>query len=371
MESLLASVLDIDGLDQLIKIILSEGYEIIGPVAENGVIGKGIITSAEDLPRGYHDMQAPGSYTLTYDPSAEELFAWAVGPASFKDSYFPPKQTLFSGKITKDKLTLSQSELSASKRCFFGIRPCEVAAIGILGHVMTGGLYQDPVAVAAENALVIAVECGSPAETCFCSSFDTGPMANKNCDLVITEITAENHRFLIRSGSDRGHGLLQRLDAESASPEDMSARDQIIASSISKMTRSIAATEIPLVLAESIGSKRWNEIADRCLACGNCTSVCPTCFCASFEHTNGLDDDFTLTKRWDSCFDTEHSYIHGGYVRSSTSSKYRQWMTHKLSTWVDQFGEIGCVGCGRCITWCPVGIDITEEAKKITDEIKQ
>ncbi len=212
MESLLASIIDIDGLDQLLKIIAREGYEIIGPVVENGVITKSVITSVGDLPQGYRDIQSPGSYSLTHDFSSEELFAWAVGPTSFKDNYFPPKQTVFSGKITKDKLTLSQSEVPTPKICFFGIRPCEVAAISVLGRVMTGGLYQDPTAsAAAKNALVVAVECASPAETCFCSSFDTGPMANKGSDLVITEIMTDGHRFLVRSGSDKGYGLLQKL----------------------------------------------------------------------------------------------------------------------------------------------------------------
>jgi len=70
-------------------------------------------------------------------------------------------------------------------------------------------------------------------------------------------------------------------------------------------------------------------------------------------------------RRWDSCFSLDHSQLHGGSVRSTTRARYRQWMTHKLANWIDQFGTSGCVGCGRCITWCPVGIDITEEVAAI------
>jgi formate hydrogenlyase subunit 6/NADH:ubiquinone oxidoreductase subunit I len=108
-------------------------------------------------------------------------------------------------------------------------------------------------------------------------------------------------------------------------------------------------------------------VAQRCLACTNCTLVCPTCFCVAVEDTTDLAGDHVERhRRWDSCFTAGHSYVHGGSVHASTASRYRQWMTHKLSTWFDQFGSSGCVGCGRCIAWCPAAIDITEEAAAIT-----
>ncbi|MBF0393567.1 MAG: 4Fe-4S dicluster domain-containing protein, partial [Alphaproteobacteria bacterium] len=111
---------------------------------------------------------------------------------------------------------------------------------------------------------------------------------------------------------------------------------------------------------------RWDEVAKRCLTCGNCTMVCPTCFCTTVDDVTDLGGTRTERVRsWDSCFTLDFSYIHGGSVRNEGSSRYRQWITHKLSSWHDQFGSSGCVGCGRCITWCPVGIDITEEVGAI------
>ena len=101
----------------------------------------------------------------------------------------------------------------------------------------------------------------------------------------------------------------------------------------------------------------------RCLTCGNCTMVCPTCFCTTTEDVTDLTGDHAERWRhWDSCFDLDFSYLHGGPCAPRARSRYRQWLTHKLGTWHDQFGSSGCVGCGRCIVWCPVGIDITEEA---------
>jgi sulfhydrogenase subunit beta (sulfur reductase) len=107
-------------------------------------------------------------------------------------------------------------------------------------------------------------------------------------------------------------------------------------------------------------------VASRCLGCANCTLACPTCFCASVSDTTDLEGETAArVRRWDSCFTLDHSYIHGGSVRASLRARYRQWLTHKLASWIDQFGVSGCVGCGRCITWCPVGIDITEEVAAI------
>ena len=104
-------------------------------------------------------------------------------------------------------------------------------------------------------------------------------------------------------------------------------------------------------------------MAERCLACGSCTSVCPTCFCVTTEDFTDLAAGLSRrVRRWDSCFSVDFTYIHGGNVRTSIAARYRQWLTHKLGSWHEQFGTPGCVGCGRCITWCPAGIDITEEA---------
>ncbi len=119
---------------------------------------------------------------------------------------------------------------------------------------------------------------------------------------------------------------------------------------------------------ENLDHPIWDDIAARCLACTNCTLVCPTCFCSTVEDATDLLGTATRTRRWDSCFSSDFSNLHGHPVRSSTRSKYRQWMTHKLSYWYDQFGMSGCVGCGRCITWCPVAIDITAEMAQLNEE---
>ncbi len=137
-------------------------------------------------------------------------------------------------------------------------------------------------------------------------------------------------------------------------------------STAAQMGRTLDVTDIRDLLYRNSEHPRWDEVADRCLTCGNCTMVCPTCFCASVDDVTDLaGEEASRERRWESCFTLEHSYVHGGSVRRSGKARYRQWMTHKLASWIDQFGTSGCVGCGRCITWCPVAIDITEEAAAI------
>ena len=135
------------------------------------------------------------------------------------------------------------------------------------------------------------------------------------------------------------------------------------------MGRALDTGNIQGLLYENAEHPRWEQVAQRCLTCGNCTMVCPTCFCTTVEDTTNLaGDQAARTRRWDSCFSLDFSYIHGGPVRSSTRARYRHWITHKFAAWIDQFGSSGCVGCGRCITWCPVGIDVTEEIRSLREQ---
>jgi ferredoxin len=130
--------------------------------------------------------------------------------------------------------------------------------------------------------------------------------------------------------------------------------------------RSLDTENIRDLLFDNLEHPRWKEVADRCLSCANCTLVCPTCFCSSVTEVTDLTGDAVSRERqWASCFTLEHSQMHGANARPTTASRYRQWLTHKLAGWIDQFGTSGCTGCGRCITWCPVGIDITEEVAAI------
>ncbi len=358
-------IIDREGVDSLLASLRSGGYRVIGPVVLNGAIVHREVRSADELPAGWHDEQKPGSYRLRHGDDGE-LFGWAVGPESFRQSVFPSQAVLWRARGDGGDLVVDRVTDEAPPEAYFGARPCEVAALEVLGGVLAGGAHPDPVfSRRRDAALVVTVECGTPAATCFCASMGSGPSATSSFDLALTELPGPDHRFLVRVGSERGAAVLDAVPSRPATAEDLRARDELIRRAEATITRTLNAAATPGLLARNLEHPRWDDVAARCLACGNCTLVCPTCFCAAVEQTSDLAGGIEQTRRWDSCFDLAHSYLHGGSVRVSTRSRYRQWMTHKLSTWVDQFGNSGCIGCGRCITWCPVGIDITEEVAAI------
>ena len=359
------AVIVLEGLDRLIAVLAERGYRVIGPVVRDAAIMHGAMTSVGDLPAGWHDVQAPGRYRIE-DSGDPELFGWAVGPASWKEEFFKADETVWRATLRDGGVTIETPAVRTGPVAIVGARPCELAGLDVLDRVLAGGAVRDDAyAARREGALVIAVECGRPSGTCFCTSMGTGPAAGAGFDLALAELLEGVHRFYVRVGTQAGAELLDAVAHRPASEEDRRARQRVVEGAETRMGRSLETEGLAELLARNLEHPRWDEVADRCLACGNCTLVCPTCFCSDVKDTSDIEGVVERRRSWASCFDVDHSYVHGGAIRPTTSSRYRQWMTHKLSTWWDQFDSSGCVGCGRCLTWCPVGIDITEEAAAI------
>jgi ferredoxin len=359
------AVIDRDGLEALIKALQSRGLRTIGPVVRDGAIVYRGVAGVGDLPEGWHDHQEPGRYRVEQG-EGPELFGWAVGPTSLKSEFFVPEETMWRASVTDGQLTLSEPDGPTESVAIIGARPCELAALGVLDRVLRdGAVPDDRYAARRDGAFVVAAECGTPAGTCFCTSMGTGPSARTGYDLAVTELVDGGHRFYVRVGSPTGADVLAQIPHRPAGDSERAGRQEVLSHAEVAMDRSLDTEGLPALLARNLEHPRWEEVAERCLSCGNCTLVCPTCFCSDVKDVSDVSGTVERQHRWASCFDLDHSYIHGGAVRLTTASRYRQWLTHKLSTWWDQFDESGCVGCGRCIAWCPVGIDITEEAAAI------
>ena len=361
-----ACVIGVDTLDQLFDELRADGYRVLGPTVRDGAIVYDDLGAASELPIGWTDTQDGGSYRLERRTD-EARFGYAVGPHSWKKFLFPSRVRLWRARLNGGAPEIEQDapdELLA----FVGVRACELHAIEIQDRVFVGGVHvDDDYAARREGAFIVAVNCFEPGGTCFCVSMDTGPRAAGGYDLALTEILDGEHRFLVEAGSAAGAAVLERLPRRPATDADVALADASIKSAEARMGRTMDAFDLRGLLAGNLEHPRWDDVAKRCLSCGNCTAVCPTCFCSAVEDELDLGGGVERWRVWDTCFSLDYAYIHGGSVRPSARSRYRQWMTHKLGTWHDQFGSSGCVGCGRCITWCPVGIDITEEARAIRD----
>ncbi len=361
------AVLSTDGLQALISVLTRQGYTVLGPTARDGAIVYDEIASLKDLPAGWTDRQEAGRYRLERRQDGA-LFGFVVGPQSWKRFLHPPKETLWTAQKTGDGFAITPANEVAPKLAFLGARACELEAIAIQDSVFCEGPYRDEAyAARRKNALIIAVNCGVVGGSCFCVSMQSGPKANSGFDLSLTELLdGRAHEFLAEAGSEAGAALLAELRHDPATAAHLAAAEAVIERTAGQMGRSLDTDGLKELLQANPNHPRWAETGARCLSCGNCTMVCPTCFCTTVEDRTGFEGTTAeRVKKWDSCFTLDFSYIHGGSVRSSAGSRYRQWMTHKLANWIDQFGTPGCVGCGRCITWCPVGIDITEEAAAI------
>ena len=346
-------------LQQLIDVLRREGYRVLGPAVREGSIMWSDIERVGDLPIGWRDTQEPGRYRLEQSGD-DRIFGVVHGPQSVKPFSFAPRERLLDIERRNKGFAASPTIPKSEKVAVLGARPCDVAGLAVQDRIFLHAAYADPYYQARRDGLfLVTVNCTRALPTCFCTSMGTGPQATSGFDLALTEL---DEGFLIEAGSPAGEDLLSALTSPPASQESCSEAASRISSCAKSQTRRLDTSLLPQALYEAHEHPRWDDVAARCLACGNCTMVCPTCFCHTVEETPDLARQRSEHSRlWDSCFTQEHGYIHGKNFRPTIKDRYRMWLTHKLASWIDQFGTSGCVGCGRCITWCPVGIDLTEE----------
>lgn len=365
----MAYLLENSDFEVLLTTLHEQGYTVMGPVRRDHAIVYDEVQTVSDLPAGWTDAHAPGSYRLSNQGDGA-LFGYSIGPQSWKQYLYPASVRLWQAQRQNGTFTVVEDTPKPSKLAFLGMRPCDLQAIAMYDRIFMESEFVDPFYRAQrEKALFIVVNCTGAGGTCFCASMDTGPRAKQGFDLALTEILdGERHYFVVDTGSRRGKQLLGKLPHREAEADEIALADQRLQEAAQNMGRSLNTEQIKQRLEANLEHPRWEKIAQRCLTCGNCTLVCPTCFCTTVEdYTDLSGQQAERWRKWDSCFTMEFSYIHGGSVRYSSRARYRQWLTHKLATWVDQFGTFGCVGCGRCITWCPVGIDLTVEARLLTE----
>ncbi len=356
-------------LDALIKTLAEDGYTVIGPTIRDGTVVLDEVSGTRDLPIGWIDEHRPGGHRVRHT-DGNRLFDCVIGAHSWKKYLFPARHRLWSARQngSSRRVHFDSGLEKVPRYAFLGVRACDLAAIAIQDRVFMYGEHPDPVYTARRSAaVIIAVNCTRCVDTCFCVSMGTGPRAVAGFDLALTEVPSNSRTaFLAEAGSKKGIEWLDRIPSRTADTRSRQAGADLRSRAVADQRRTLDREATRKILLDNLNHRHWEEVGDRCLSCGNCTMACPTCFCSTVEDTTDLAGrNAERWQVWDSCFNPDHSYIHGGSVRKSTGSRYRQWVVHKLATWSEQFGTSGCVGCGRCITWCPVGIDITAEVRQI------
>jgi formate hydrogenlyase subunit 6/NADH:ubiquinone oxidoreductase subunit I len=362
-------VIERASLDTLFSVLKKEGYTIVGPTVREETIVYGELESPKDLPVGWTDEQDNGKYRLKRRDDGA-LFGFVVGPHAWKKFLFPSEHRLWSATYGSGEFQVKPEAEDTTKFAFVGVRSCELHAIQVQDKVFMNGPFASPQYRSRRtNVFTVAVNCTEAGGTCFCVSMKTGPKTASGFDLALTELIENGrHYFTVDVGSELGDEILKKVAHKNAAKSDETAADSAVTRAASQMGRTLDTTNIKELFYANLNHPRWDAVEKRCLACANCTMVCPTCFCTTVEDKTDLSGKHAERwRRWDSCFTGDFSFIVGGSIRRSTKSRYRQWITHKLAYWIDQFGTSGCVGCGRCITWCPVGIDITEEARAIRE----
>lgn len=354
-------------LDYFIATLADMGYQVIGPQVKAQAIVYGPLEHMNQLPWGYQDIQQAGSTKLV-NTSKNEAFLFSNSAQAIKPELFKSKEHLWKVKRdSKGKLVFTPILAEQKKLALFGVRPCDVAAMLIQDQVFDAPPHKDQHYLSRRNSsLVIVVNCGYSAKNCFCISAGFGPKAQQGFDLALTEI---NKGFVVESKSAIGKEITNKLNLSLVTTKQQTQAREKINQAIKQQDKKLPMAN-DKTLAKKISDNHdhphWEDVAQRCLSCSNCTNVCPTCFC--HQTVDSIDKDnqvSTHTRLWDSCFNVEHSTMHHATIRETTKERYRQWLTHKLSSWHQQFGQSGCVGCGRCITWCPSNIDLTEEVKKL------
>ncbi|MBB3190682.1 4Fe-4S dicluster domain-containing protein [Halomonas cerina] len=349
-----------DRFPSLLDRLSEAGYDILGPQVRDHAIVFDTLASVDQLPLGITDEQAPGHYRLSASSSGR-YFDWATGPQALKPLTFVPREPLWTSETRDDgTLVFRESPPEARPTAVIGVRACDLAALAIHDRHFLHGAVPDPhYRARRESLFLIAVNCSRSADTCFCIATGDGPRVRYGHDLALSEL---DDGFVVEAHTGRGRDLLDSLATTEVTLDQLQAAEAGSAQAADQQHRRLPAGSLPDQLQAAVAHPHWQDLNDRCLTCGNCTSVCPTCFCQTHVDERSLDGrEAHHARQWETCFNPDHSYIHGVTIRAERPQRYRQWLTHKFGTWVEQFGRSGCVGCGRCITWCPVGIDVTEE----------
>ena len=334
-----------DKLPEMLKEI-AEKFTLVGPKEETGFTEFQELDNPEDTNLDYLLSRVPPK-TLVFQQT-ETLFTFTKGK---------------NAKVETPKV-------DPGKRIVFGIRPCDARGYSLINPVFDGqkeGDYKDPFYILKRNrSTLIGLSCLEPDVNCFCTSFGDSPANTEFLDLLFTDI---GDAFYIDVITKKGEELINSLSKmfSKATEEDKSSRDGIEEASKNKILRHMKTEGAQEKLGKMFNHEYWEEVSRRCIGCGICTYLCPTCHCFDIQDESTLKEGGRI-RIWDSCMNPEYTHHASGHnPRPSRMNRVRNRVFHKFNYFPKNDGVYGCTGCGRCIDYCPVNIDIID----IIDEVKE
>ena len=267
-----------------------------------------------------------------------------------KSLFLPQSEVMF--QVQKNQLVSTEDEVRS--RVVVGIHPCDVRAMQLLDTIFLTEDDQDPYwAKKRERTTIVALGCDDPGETCFCSSVGTGPFDSRGADAMLTEVGGD---YLAEIHTKKGQALFDHLP--DASPELIEAGRTLQAAAVDQMHKPFDLTGVKEQLYSIFESGFWQQVQQTCLGCGVCTFLCPTCFCFDIVDEAQRGE---RVRNWDTCMFRIYSQEASGHnPRPTKTERTRQRIMHKYAYWLENIDEIGCTGCGRCVRYCPVDLDIRD-----------
>ena len=284
-----------------------------------------------------------------------------------KQIFFPKTERLFGFSTDRQQVDLDSSQPQISPQVLFGVRPCDARSIGMLDKIFDTDVYRDEQYVARRKATtIVSLACKQLAPSCFCTRLGSNPADTVGSDLLLVELPDES--LSIQTLTPKGAELLTAADLPAKpTPDDTQAFDKAVQTAKDTTVKPIDPQALAAKLAKIFDSDCWDRWHERCLGCGTCTYLCPTCHCFDIAD-EAKNNTGQRVRNWDSCmFDLFTLHVSGHNPRLSQRQHLRQRVMHKFSYTVDRYNQPFCVGCGRCVNRCPVNIDIREILDELED----
>jgi len=264
---------------------------------------------------------------------------------------FPPKETLIKFELGKEPEVEPVAE--AKPLILFGVHPYDIKAIELLDVAFSTTNPDINYLSRREKAVIIGVDCLNPNPNAFCPSLGTAT-AETGFDLMLTDI---GDSYVVAIGSSKGEQLLTKYaETREASQAELAQRNSERQKALAryKVTLNISPEELPQLLDKSWDSPWWKEKSEKCLSCGSCIVVCPTCFCFDVQDDIALNlKEGERYRQWDGCMLADFAAVAGGgNFRGDKESRFRHRMYRKGKYIWERYGKLGCVGCGRCASAC-------------------